>query len=508
MVLSFISHPVTFAATAKRSRPQSRPQSRLAHIQDLWDRNSTVWSEMVASGQDKFRRRFHDPAFFKLLGPVEGLTVLDAGCGEGYICRSLARKGAHVTGVDLSGALLEIAQKQSVPGKYPPQYLQGSITTLKGIKDNSQDRVISTMTLMDTPQLDKVMASFFRVLKPGGECVITLKHPISTWPVVEMQTQQDGSTLVKLPNLPYGNGKAFQKTVSFAPKPGETVKPTIESIHIPRKVADYINSLINAGFEVTKVAEPLPSEALCKEVPWLKPYQSIPFALMLKATKPIIRKPSLRFGALTEWQKDNVIYGLSADPPHKGHRNLITAAKKHLGVRHVRVFPSAGSPLKDSQTPFSDRLEMTRRLFSRIKGVEVLDLCGRLPAPTRSFDLLEALFQPFQTWAKTHDRIPFLCGNDIFEQFARWKNPKALIENLVFVVADRDPKIYPTSVTLQTEAGLETLPLVIEPLRHNPMHVSSTEIKKSLAEGHMPTEAVPREVLRWIRKRSLYQPST
>ena len=51
----------------------------------------------------------NDPAsraLLDLLGPVAGLQVLDVACGHGRITRELARRGASVAGIDLSGALI------------------------------------------------------------------------------------------------------------------------------------------------------------------------------------------------------------------------------------------------------------------------------------------------------------------------------------------------------------------------------------------------------------------
>ena len=49
------------------------------------------------------------PHVLALLGDVAGQDVLDAGCGEGYLARILADRGARVTGVDLSPRLVELA---------------------------------------------------------------------------------------------------------------------------------------------------------------------------------------------------------------------------------------------------------------------------------------------------------------------------------------------------------------------------------------------------------------
>jgi 2-polyprenyl-3-methyl-5-hydroxy-6-metoxy-1,4-benzoquinol methylase len=47
-------------------------------------------------------------ALLDLLGPVAGLRVLDAACGHGRITRELARRGADVVGIDISGNLIKL----------------------------------------------------------------------------------------------------------------------------------------------------------------------------------------------------------------------------------------------------------------------------------------------------------------------------------------------------------------------------------------------------------------
>src|SRR5579875_512278 len=48
---------------------------------------------------DFTRQHLLNPAIFALLGLVDGRTILDAGCGQGYLCRLLAKRGARITGV-------------------------------------------------------------------------------------------------------------------------------------------------------------------------------------------------------------------------------------------------------------------------------------------------------------------------------------------------------------------------------------------------------------------------
>ena len=75
-------------------------------ISEQWDNAAESWVDFVRKGKDYYRDELNNPAFFSLLGNVRGQLVLDLACGEGYNTRKLARKGAVVTGVDLSQRLI------------------------------------------------------------------------------------------------------------------------------------------------------------------------------------------------------------------------------------------------------------------------------------------------------------------------------------------------------------------------------------------------------------------
>lgn len=60
-----------------------------------------------------FREHIERYTLFELLGDVRGSTVLDLACGDGFYTRLLRQAGARqVTGVDLSAAMIELAEEQ------------------------------------------------------------------------------------------------------------------------------------------------------------------------------------------------------------------------------------------------------------------------------------------------------------------------------------------------------------------------------------------------------------
>ena len=112
---------------------------------------------------------------------LEGMTVLDLGCGTGrdiYIASKLVGESGLAIGVDMTTEQIETAIKYKEEqrerfgfGVSNVRFYQGYIEDLKslGIDDNSVDVVISNCVINLSPAKERVFEEIFRVLKPGGE---------------------------------------------------------------------------------------------------------------------------------------------------------------------------------------------------------------------------------------------------------------------------------------------------------------------------------------------------
>lgn len=110
---------------------------------------------------------------------LEGLTVLDLGCGSGRDCYLLSKfvgPGGRVIGVDMTRAQLAVARKhlEYHAGKFGfanVAFHEGYIEDLQsiGIPDGGVDLVISNCVVNLSPDKPAVFREIFRVLKPGGE---------------------------------------------------------------------------------------------------------------------------------------------------------------------------------------------------------------------------------------------------------------------------------------------------------------------------------------------------
>ncbi len=114
---------------------------------------------------------------YAVLGDIRGLTVLDFGCGTGENSLvKLARRGAHVIGVDISASLIELARRRldinGVSGS--AEFVVGSAHDLP-LAPASVDVVIGIAVLHHL-NLELAAREVFRVLKRGGRAVF--KEPV------------------------------------------------------------------------------------------------------------------------------------------------------------------------------------------------------------------------------------------------------------------------------------------------------------------------------------------
>ena len=109
----------------------------------------------------------------EVIGPVDGLAVLDVACGEGFYTRLLRHRGAARTiGVDLSEGMVTLARKQEAASPLGIGYVVGDGRDLKF--DREFDLVVAAYLLnyaRTRDELGAMCASVARCLKPGGRFV-------------------------------------------------------------------------------------------------------------------------------------------------------------------------------------------------------------------------------------------------------------------------------------------------------------------------------------------------
>jgi SAM-dependent methyltransferase len=126
--------------------------------------------------------------------PLQGAAVIDVGCGDGWLTRLLTRKGAHVTGVEVSPK--HLAHARAIPAAGDEHYIQGIAEDLP-IPSRSADIVIFFNSLhhVDQPGLLKALREAARVLKSGG--ILFVSEPLAEGPYFETMKPVHDETKVR-----------------------------------------------------------------------------------------------------------------------------------------------------------------------------------------------------------------------------------------------------------------------------------------------------------------------
>jgi ubiquinone/menaquinone biosynthesis C-methylase UbiE len=252
-------------------------------IREQWEINAEPFTSLIAGSGTPHHQKILNPCVEDLLGYVEGKKLLDAGCGEGYLARYYAKKGAFVTAVDFSDRLIEISKKMTEKEDVAVEYKVANICHLDSIPDNEYDIVLSNLVLMNTPCLDASFGEFYRVLRKGGHLVFSIVHPAfnfygpGSWEMGEKNPDTGRRKGVYFKVDKYFDEREFQRY--WTTRKGDKFPGSISFFH--RTLATYLNALITSGFNLVEFREPKP----IVEGSFFDRENRIPFFAVFKAQK-------------------------------------------------------------------------------------------------------------------------------------------------------------------------------------------------------------------------------
>lgn len=210
--------------------------------QSWWDRNAEEYLvDHPSLGETKFQWGPEGWTEDELqLLPRSPGNILEVGAGAAQCSRWLAAQGRSVVATDVSAGMLHAGQLLNTRTGIDFPLIQADITALP-FEASAFDTVFTSFgALSFLPTLGPAFSEVFRVLKPGGAWVYSVTHPFS-WVFPDSPYADDLSVI-----RPYGRREAYVEGRSSAADYAE----------FPHTIADHMNGLVRAGFEITDVLEP------------------------------------------------------------------------------------------------------------------------------------------------------------------------------------------------------------------------------------------------------------
>ncbi len=243
----------------------------------VYNENAQKWLRLEPSSLSDFTAR---PLVFDACGDLNGRSVLDIGCGEGYCARELKRRGAgDYLGVDLSSQMIEAAQLQESKDQLGIAYKACNVVEF--IPDRQFDLCIAVFLFnyLRVEDMLRVFSMVHNTLKPAGEFIFSVPHPF--FPFVRPQQQP--------PFYFASTGKNYFADVNQQLE-GEIWKRSGEPLHVQcvhKTFGDYFDSLKLAGFtRMPEIKElTVTPELVALDKDFFSPLLNEPLHVLFKVTK-------------------------------------------------------------------------------------------------------------------------------------------------------------------------------------------------------------------------------
>lgn len=192
-----------------------------------WNANAQAWASAVRDRRIESRRLATDAAMLDAVLAVSPRRVLDLGCGEGWLCRALSRRGVDVLGVDAAAELVALARDAG-----NGHFLQVDFTELAtgaAVIDGSFDVVACNFSLLDE-ELLPLLSRTGTWLEPSGVLLIQTLHPQA------IEVRGSGWCTENFAGL----GEGFVEPMPW----------------YYRSTQNWLNLLVSAGYAATVLREP------------------------------------------------------------------------------------------------------------------------------------------------------------------------------------------------------------------------------------------------------------
>lgn len=212
-------------------------------------------------------------AIMSLCPDLTGKSVIDLGCGKGNSCVNFSDLGAsRVLGIDISKKMLDIANSNNKRDNVTFMYLDmNNIDQLT----EKYDVAISSLSVHYIKDFRKLLHNIHLLLNDEGIFIFSQEHPLTTAPISGVHWTRDE----KLNILHYD--------LTDYRRDGERVISWIIDgvLKYHRCFSEIINSIVDEGFIIDRMLEPVPTKELIEKLPYYEKSMHKPNYLILKVHK-------------------------------------------------------------------------------------------------------------------------------------------------------------------------------------------------------------------------------
>lgn len=204
-----------------------------AKIVESWGKNALPWTAAVRQKQIESREQVTDQAVVDATLSCSPRSVLDVGCGEGWLVRELTAKNINVVGVDVVSALIEAAQRAGGGDFRLMSYEDIAAGRLRV----SVDVIACNFSLLGKESVEGIFRAAPSLLDRRGSFIVQTLHPV-----------------IACGDLPYREGWREGSWAGFSSDfsdPPPWYFRTLES---------WMKLFVDSGFRLREVREPVHSK--------------------------------------------------------------------------------------------------------------------------------------------------------------------------------------------------------------------------------------------------------
>ena len=224
--------------------------------QNIYD-NETFFEGYKKIRENKINANnlFEIPALFSMMPDLKDKTILDLGCGFGEHCKRFVESGAKkVIGIDISEKMLEIAKEENSDSKIT--YINMPMENISQLNEKF-DIVVSSLAFHYVEDFSSVVKNIYDMLNENGIFLFSQENPLCT-------CFSGGNRWTKDEN---GN-KLYINLSNYGIEGERESSWFVDNVKKYHRIfSTIVNTLIQTGFSIEKMIEPLPSEGLLEKYP-------------------------------------------------------------------------------------------------------------------------------------------------------------------------------------------------------------------------------------------------